>query len=95
MVNFSDRLKSLRKSKHLTQKQLAAMLGVQNSIISFYETGERAPSLEMIIKTAEVFHVSTDFLLGVKSVETVDISELSEKHKGLIRGLVEELKAKE
>lgn len=94
MVNFGKRLKELRKQHHLTQKQLATLIGVQNAIISFYEVGERNPSPEIIVKLASVFHVTTDYLMGVERKETVDVSGLSENDKALIRKMVERLSEK-
>ena len=61
MRDFSEIVKELRQSKGLTQTQLAERLGVKKSIISAYETDSRPPSLEMLIKYAREFHVSTDY----------------------------------
>ena len=87
MIEFGQRLKSLRKQKNLTQKQLAELIGTQNSIISFYEVGDRIPSPEVIIKLTRTLHVSTDYLLGLEKNESVDISTLSEHDKSLVRSL--------
>ena len=62
MVEFGEKLRRLRKQKNLTQKQLASLIGVQNSIISFYELGDRIPSPEIIIKLASV--LSFEFVLS-------------------------------
>ena len=94
MIDFGKRLKLLRKEKNLTQAQLASLIGVQSSIISFYEVGERLPSLDSIIKFASVFHVSTDYLLGVDRTNTVDVSGLSEEEVSVIRSMVEVLRNK-
>ena len=66
MIEFGQRLKSLRKQRNLTQKQLAELIGTQNSIISFYEVGDRIPSPEIIVKLARTLHVSSDYLLGLE-----------------------------
>ncbi|KIR01637.1 Transcriptional regulator [Lachnospiraceae bacterium TWA4] len=95
MVDFGKRLYNLRKQKDLTQKQLASLIGVQNTVISFYELGERTPSPSVIVKLANTFHVSTDYLLGVDKKESIDISELNESDKQLVRSLVDSLKEKE
>ena len=96
MVDFGKRLKKLRQEKRLTQKQLAALIGVRNSVVSFYETGERIPSLEVLIKLSSIFHVSTDYLMGVVSErKTLDISGLSDDEISLINNLVEILRKKE
>lgn len=92
MVDFGKRLKRLRKDHNLTQKQLANLIGVQNKVVSFYEVGDRFPSLEVLVKLAATFHVTTDFLLGIEKGETVDVSGLSDEDKALVRALVERLK---
>lgn len=94
MVEFGLKLRKLRKQKNLTQKQLADLIGVQNSIISFYELGDRIPSPEMIIKLAGTLQVSTDYLLGLEKRESVDISGLEEEDKSLVRALVYRLQTK-
>ena len=94
MVEFGQRLKILRKQNHLTQKQLASLINTKNSIISFYENGDRIPSPEVIIKLAAVLHVSTDFLLGVERGKAVDVSGLSEQDVALVCALIESLREK-
>lgn len=94
MVEFGAKLKQLRKEKNLTQKQLASLIGVQNSVISFYEVGERVPSPEIIIKLATALHVSSDYLLGIEKNESVDVSGLDEHDKMLVRSLVDTLRSK-
>lgn len=94
MVEFGERLRNLRKQKNLTQKQLASMINVKNSIISFYEVGDRFPSPEILIKLASVLHVSTDFLLGIEKKEVVDVSGLDKNDINLVRSLVDTLRSK-
>ena len=94
MVEFGERLKALRKEKRLTQKQLAAMIGVQHSVISFYEVGDRIPSVEVVIKLSSALHVTTDFLLGVEKRDIIDISDLSPGDKILARSMVETIRQK-
>lgn len=88
MVEFGERLRRLRKERNLTQKQLATKIGVKNSVISFYEVGDRMPSPEVLKKLACVLHTSCDYLLGVEKKETVDISELDEEEKQIVRALI-------
>lgn len=94
MVDFGERLRQLRKQKNLTQKQLAALIGVKNSIISFYEVGERMPSPEMVVKLASALNVSTDYLLGMNKTETMDVSGLDDNDKLLVNLLIETLRNK-
>ena len=94
MVDFGDRLRKLRKERKLTQKELATLIGVKNSVISFYEVGDRMPSLEALIKLSKALRISTDVLLGIEKSETIDISGLSEKDKQYIQSLVDRLRNK-
>lgn len=94
MVEFGTRLRELRKERNLTQKQLAQQVMVQNSIISFYENGDRLPSPEMIVKLSAVFHVSADYLMGIEKKETIDVTGLDENDKNLVRSLVNTLREK-
>lgn len=66
MSFFTDNLKALRKQKKLTQKELAEQIGIKQNSYSDWENGKNEPSLDNIIKLAEVFYVTTDELLGYK-----------------------------
>jgi len=94
MVGFGNRLRQLRKEKKLTQRQLAEMVGLRHSVVSFYEIGERSPSPEIIKKLASSLHVSSDYLLGIDKGETVDLFGLDEEDKHLVRTMVETLRGK-
>ncbi len=77
MVNFSATLKELRRQAGMSQKQLAERIGVTKSVVSYYELSERIPSPDVLIKISEVFHVTTDYLLGRDMRMTMDVSDLS------------------
>ncbi len=57
------RLKELRKQKNISQLKLALELNTNQNTISRYETGEREPGLNELIKIADYFGVSIDYLL--------------------------------
>ena len=57
------RLKELRKAKGISQLKLAMDLNTNQNTISRYETGEREPGIAELIKIADYFHVSVDYLL--------------------------------
>ena len=63
MVDFSQRIKQLRKDKHMTQAQVAARIGVTASMVSSYETDIRLPSYEVMVQIADLFGVTVDYLL--------------------------------
>ena len=68
-MDFMTRLSSLREEKSIKQKDLAVMLNIKPSAISKYEHGGAQPSIPTIIKIAEIFQVSMDYLLGLSSVK--------------------------
>lgn len=61
---MNKRLVSLRKEKGLSREELSIKLGVSYSTIAKYESGSREPDIEMIDKIANLFEVTTDYLLG-------------------------------
>ena len=63
-LKFAKRVLELRKEKGLTQNQIAKALNVSQRTISFWEKGERECDLQQLIKIAEFFEVSTDYILG-------------------------------
>ncbi len=70
IMEFKDRLRFLRKNcvkngKHVTQEDLGKILGYKYTSISNYESGRNEPCIRDIIKIANFFEVSTDYLLCV------------------------------
>ena len=73
---FSERLKALRKSKGITQEQLATIIGVERSSIGKYEGKSHiVPSDDVKYRIAEYFGVTVDYLLGRSDSPTAPISE--------------------
>ncbi|WP_196593350.1 helix-turn-helix domain-containing protein [Pectinatus sottacetonis] len=101
---ISKRIKELRTEKNLTQKELANLLSLTPKMISFYELGQRTPPSDIILKLAEIFNVSTDYLLGRESDEYDKLSnenlpKLNKKDKKdiskILDALVNDLAGKE
>lgn len=92
MVDFGGTLKTLRLKENMTQAQLAGKLGVTKSVISAYETGLRLPSYDILIHIAQIYKVSTDFLLGVERKQEVDLSGLSNEEIKALLNLIEAMK---
>lgn len=63
--NFPTRIKELRISKGLTQKELAETLNISTVSVSSYETGAKTPSLSMVMNIAQKYNVSIDWLCGL------------------------------
>lgn len=94
MVNFGNRLKALRIKRRLTQKQLADQVGIAVSAISSYESGNRYPSYDVLISFSRIFHVSTDYLLGLYKRVEVDVSGLNEEEVEAITNMINLLRKK-
>ncbi|MBQ6698831.1 MAG: helix-turn-helix transcriptional regulator [Oscillospiraceae bacterium] len=78
----------------MTQKDLADRIGVTKSVVSFYELRERTPSPEVLIKLATIFHVSSDYLLGIEKGKSIDITGLDYDDEKALRAVVEQLRKK-
>ncbi len=94
MTDFASRLKKLRKQMGLNQTQLAKRIGVSKSLVSYYENQDRSPSPEILIKLSKIFHVSTDYLLGLESEQVLNVSNLSEDDIEFVKLTIEKLSKK-
>src|ERR1700688_2795184 len=68
--DFSANLKQIRELRRLTQVEVGARAGIGAASVSHFETGQRAPSLDSLVKLADALEVSVDTLLGRESLET-------------------------
>lgn len=91
---IADKIVKLRKQKGITQTELAKTLGITRSSVNAWEMGISIPSTQYIVELASLFSVSTDFLLGVDTTATVNVSGLSEKDIELIHNIIEHLRQK-
>lgn len=65
-IMFAKRMKELRKAENMSQSQLAKLIGVAQSNISDWENNVSRPEYEKLVKVAQIFDVSVDYLLGVE-----------------------------
>jgi len=72
---LGERLARLRKARNITQVELAAAVGVTQSLISFYEKGATEPSAAVMVQLARVLGVTADELLGLKPPQQARRSE--------------------
>lgn len=70
--NIAKKIKTLRKTRGLTQSQLADALGVQRATVSNYEIGRRSPHIKELEKIASILGVSLDYF-GVNKNEVHDL----------------------
>lgn len=92
MVDCSEKLKSLREARRLTQKQVADRVGISKAMISAYETASKVPSIEVLIRLAHLYGVSVDYLVCVNSPKSLDVSGLDDDSIAHLSALVQKLK---
>ncbi len=66
---FSERISELRKDRRVQQKDLAPILGVEVQALGNYERGLNEPSFDVVVKLAEYYNVSLDYLFGITDEE--------------------------
>ena len=76
-MTFGERLKYLREKEKMYQSELAEKLNLAPSTISMYEHGDRDPDTSTLSKIAEIFNVTTDYLLG----RTDDLKSIDDRLK--------------
>lgn len=74
-----EKIKLLREGCKMTQSELAKRLGITRSGVNAWEMGITAPSTQYIVKLAEFFKVSTDYLLDVASTSTISVEGLTDR----------------
>ena len=67
-MDFKARLYELRENANMKQTELAELVSLKSGAISKYERGAVQPGMDTIIRFAEIFKVSVDYLLGVSSI---------------------------
>ena len=63
-MNLPDSLRRFRKDFNLTQKAVADSIGMRDTAYSRYERGEREPAYKQLIKLADTYNISLDYLVG-------------------------------
>lgn len=91
MLNLQ--IRALRLSRKMSQVELAQALHVTKQSVSNWENDNIQPSIDMLVKIAEVFSVSTDYLLGLESRDSIDVTGLPLQTVSHLRQLVEDLRA--
>ena len=90
---LNDRIKELRKAFGISQVELAKALNVSKQCVSNWENDNVLPSIDMLVKLAKYFNVTTDYLLCLEEKDMVDLSGLSEGERAHIKLLIKDLLA--
>jgi transcriptional regulator with XRE-family HTH domain len=89
---FSERIKSLRQSLGLNQVEFGKKIGVTKQSVCNWENSNILPSIEMLVRIAETFSVSTDYILGLEKRTVVDVSGLSELQIAHIQAIIDDIR---
>ena len=89
---LNENIKLLRIQKGLNQVELAKALSVTKQCVSNWENDNVLPSVEMLIKIADYFGVTTDFLLGRTAKQEINVDGLTDEEIAHIRLLVGDIK---
>lgn len=90
-MEFSERLKDLRKQAGLTQVDVAERLGISQPAYASWERGVKKPTQDNLVKIAQILSVSVDYLLG-NSEEVVELDNIELLFRMNSKGLTEEEK---
>ena len=91
-MEFSERLKELRKQAHLTQVELASKLGIVQSSYADWERGKKKPTQENLVKIAQILNVSVDYLVGNSEERTDELDNIELLFRMNSKGLTDEEK---
>ena len=91
-IMISEKIRKLRKDFNISQVTLAKELGVTKQCISNWENDNILPSIEMLIKIAKYFNVSTDYLLDISPDNYVDVTGLNSIQIAHLKLIINDLK---
>ena len=86
--SLNENIKRMRIARGMNQIEFAKIIGVTKQCVSNWENDNVLPSIEMLVKIADVFNVKTDLLLGRESEELLDVSKLTDVQRGHVAMIV-------
>jgi transcriptional regulator with XRE-family HTH domain len=92
MKMTAERIKVLREARGWTQAELARRLSITRNGVNSWEQGLSMPSPACLVDLAKLFSVSTDYLLGVERLDTVNVTGLNEEDIALLAQLADRLR---
>ena len=91
--SLSENIKHLRVQQGWNQVEFAARIGVTKQCVSNWENDNVLPSVEMLLRLADLFHVSADYLLGREEKTVLEIEGLSDMQIAHLRLLINDLRS--
>lgn len=89
-----DTIKTLRENAGYSQSTLAKKLDVTRSSVNAWEMGLSTPTTNYVVSIAKLFHVSTDYLLGIESKQCIVLDDFTKEEIKLIYDLINYFKNK-
>lgn len=90
---LGNRIQELRKARNMSQVELAKALNVTKQSVSNWENSNIQPSIDMLVRIAEYFNVSTDYLLGLETRRYLEITGLNPLQIQHIQLIIDDLRA--
>lgn len=91
-MEFSERLKDLRKQAGLTQVEVAEKLGISQPAYASWERGAKKPTQENLVKIAQILNVSVDYLVGNSEEKADELDNIEMLFRMNSKGLTDEEK---
>lgn len=91
---IADKIKKLREARGWSQAELARRLSVTRNGVNSWEQGLSMPSPACLVDLAKVFSVSTDYLLGIENLDSVNVTGLGAKEVALLTEMADMLRNK-
>ena len=91
---ISENIKRLRENADLSQAALARKLGVTRASVNAWEMELSAPTAQYLIALAQIFHTTTDDILGLEPQEQIVLRDMNEQEKRLVYDLVSYIAAR-
>ena len=93
-MTTGEKISSLRTQCDYTQSDLAKLLGVTRSAVNAWEMGNSIPSSTALVQIADIFHISTDYLLGRENANTITLDGLTDEDVVMIQKIANYLRKK-
>lgn len=89
---FYERIKELRNSLGINQVEFGKRINVSKQCVSNWENGYIQPSIDVLVRIATTFSVSTDYLLGLNDKPTLDVEGLTNEQILHIRAIIDDMR---
>lgn len=91
-MTLNENIKQLRQARNLSQVDLAKALGVTKQSVSNWENNNIQPSIDMLIRLAQFFSVSTDFILGLDQRKYIEINGLTDYQLAHVTAIIDDIR---